>query len=295
MQAVDGQAMGMLPSIAPAAPPSSPAASRFFLGPTQAPTYEYTGQLPDPAKAPDPRVRFQRGQVDEVTFLAPELGPLVGVLVGTECATWGLKSVDISSSRTSHTDRFECFEVVGGTPGMGAAWLTPAEALPVPREQPRQQQKQQQQGGRRAASTWSPGPAPAFSSQLSKQQQRQQAPVKMQVLQQQQQPKQQQAIPLRFQKHQQQLRKQLSSSAARLDADTARIQLLSTTLALVTAGTLVSGLAAGIEGAMPFMLGGSIGLANLVVMQVGRAPPDDGTWGFYWDLGSSGNGRRHLS
>ena len=52
-----------------------------------------------------PKARFQEGMVDEVSFLAPEMGPLAGVLVGVECGTWMMEGVTVSSSRTTHIDR----------------------------------------------------------------------------------------------------------------------------------------------------------------------------------------------
>ena len=51
------------------------------------------------------KTRFQEGAVDEVSFLAPEVGPLAGVLVGVESGSWGLEEVTVSSSRTGHVDR----------------------------------------------------------------------------------------------------------------------------------------------------------------------------------------------
>ncbi len=47
----------------------------------------------------------QEGAVDEVSFRAPELGPLAALLVGPEAGCWVCEEVDVSSSRTGHTDR----------------------------------------------------------------------------------------------------------------------------------------------------------------------------------------------
>lgn len=47
----------------------------------------------------------QEGAVDEVSFRAPELGPLSALLVGPEAGCWVCEEVDVSSSRTGHTDR----------------------------------------------------------------------------------------------------------------------------------------------------------------------------------------------
>lgn len=47
----------------------------------------------------------QEGAVDEVSFSAPELGPLAALIVGPEQGRWLCEEVDVSSSRTGHTDR----------------------------------------------------------------------------------------------------------------------------------------------------------------------------------------------
>jgi len=72
-----------------------------------------------------PQPRFLQGHVDEVVFLAEELGPLAGVLIGIEQGTWVLDELTISSSRTHHVDRFVCRRLLGSQPGFGAAFLTP--------------------------------------------------------------------------------------------------------------------------------------------------------------------------
>lgn len=50
--------------------------------------------------------RFLEGSVDEVSFLAPELGPLQNVMVGPEQGRWFCDEIDVYSSRTGHTDRW---------------------------------------------------------------------------------------------------------------------------------------------------------------------------------------------
>ncbi len=50
----------------------------------------------------------QEGAIDEVSFGAPELGPLAALIVGPEQGRWLCEEVDVSSSRTGHTDRHAC-------------------------------------------------------------------------------------------------------------------------------------------------------------------------------------------
>ncbi|KAK9844120.1 hypothetical protein WJX81_005003 [Elliptochloris bilobata] len=69
--------------------------------------------------------RFQQGGVDEVSFLAAELGPLASLLLAPEEGVWGVDEVTLSSSRTGHTDRFVCKESLGSR---GAAFLSPVPA-----------------------------------------------------------------------------------------------------------------------------------------------------------------------
>ncbi len=57
-------------------------------------------------KVPPIKARFQEGSVDEVSFLAPELGPLAAILVAPESGTWSLDEVHVCSSRTNHMDRW---------------------------------------------------------------------------------------------------------------------------------------------------------------------------------------------
>lgn len=76
-------------------------------------------------KAPTIKPRFQEGSVDEVSFLAPELGNLAAVLVAPEGGTWALDEVSVCSSRTNHTDRFVCRQRLDGRRSAGAAYLVP--------------------------------------------------------------------------------------------------------------------------------------------------------------------------
>ncbi|KAF5842929.1 hypothetical protein DUNSADRAFT_3956 [Dunaliella salina] len=76
----------------------------------------------------NPRVRFQEGSVDEVCFIAPELGKLAGILVGTESGSWGLEEVDVASSRTGAVHRFVCRSLLGVQRGEGASFLRPVPA-----------------------------------------------------------------------------------------------------------------------------------------------------------------------
>lgn len=78
-----------------------------------------------PGKEPAPRLRFQEGSRDEVSILAPELGPLAAVMVSPEGGSWALEEVNVSSSRTNHIDRFVCREQLGGRKGEPAAYLMP--------------------------------------------------------------------------------------------------------------------------------------------------------------------------
>uniref|UniRef100_A0A7S3R653 DUF7755 domain-containing protein n=1 Tax=Dunaliella tertiolecta TaxID=3047 RepID=A0A7S3R653_DUNTE len=75
-----------------------------------------------------PRVRFQEGSVDEVCFIAPELGKLAGILVGTESGSWGLEEVDVASSRTGAVHRFVNHSFLGAQRGEGACFLKPVPA-----------------------------------------------------------------------------------------------------------------------------------------------------------------------
>lgn len=72
-----------------------------------------------------PRLRFQEGAVDEISFCAPELGPLAALMVGPEQGRWVCEEVDVSSSRTGHTDRFVCREALGEGGREAAAYLRP--------------------------------------------------------------------------------------------------------------------------------------------------------------------------
>lgn len=48
----------------------------------------------------------QEGSVDEVSFMAPELGPLAAIMVAPEGGSWVCDEVDVYSSRSNHTDRW---------------------------------------------------------------------------------------------------------------------------------------------------------------------------------------------
>ncbi|GBF87634.1 hypothetical protein Rsub_00345 [Raphidocelis subcapitata] len=76
-------------------------------------------------KEPVPRPRFQEGARDEVSVLAPELGPLAAVMVAPEGGSWTLEEVNVSSSRTGAIERFVCRRQLGGRRGEAAAYLTP--------------------------------------------------------------------------------------------------------------------------------------------------------------------------
>eukprot|EP00197_Chlamydomonas_leiostraca_P012179 CAMPEP_0202865592 /NCGR_PEP_ID=MMETSP1391-20130828/6246_1 /ASSEMBLY_ACC=CAM_ASM_000867 /TAXON_ID=1034604 /ORGANISM="Chlamydomonas leiostraca, Strain SAG 11-49" /LENGTH=472 /DNA_ID=CAMNT_0049545451 /DNA_START=150 /DNA_END=1569 /DNA_ORIENTATION=+ len=84
-----------------------------------------SGYVLPPRPPPAPRPRFVDGHVDEVCFCAPELGPLAGILVGTESGSWGLEEIHVSSSRSNHIERFVCGRTLGSQPGAGAVFLTP--------------------------------------------------------------------------------------------------------------------------------------------------------------------------
>eukprot|EP00878_Enallax_costatus_P020136 GHUV01021268.1.p3 GENE.GHUV01021268.1~~GHUV01021268.1.p3 ORF type:complete len:134 (+),score=37.81 GHUV01021268.1:691-1092(+) len=76
-------------------------------------------------KEPVAKLRFQGGSVDEVSFMACELGDLAAVLVAPEGGSWVCDEVDVFSSRTKHMDRFVCRKRLGGRKGDPAAYLTP--------------------------------------------------------------------------------------------------------------------------------------------------------------------------
>lgn len=48
---------------------------------------------------------MQEGSVDEVSLVAPELGPLAAIMVAPEGGSWVCDEVDVYSSRSNHTDR----------------------------------------------------------------------------------------------------------------------------------------------------------------------------------------------
>lgn len=104
------------PSTSTPIPPSCLAGKSLASGPSTSVSKPQYAQ---------PKLRFQEGQVDELSFLAQELGPLHGILIGTERGSWLLDEVDVSSSRTAHIDRFVCREKLGVRAGAGAMWLMP--------------------------------------------------------------------------------------------------------------------------------------------------------------------------
>jgi hypothetical protein len=77
---------------------------------------------------------MQEGSVDEVSFIAPELGPLAAVLVAPEGGSWVCDEVDVYSSRSNHTDRYAqeaCFLACAGPllllgPHRGVGMIMPA-------------------------------------------------------------------------------------------------------------------------------------------------------------------------
>lgn len=76
------------------------------------------------------KYRFEEGSIDEVSFAAPEVGPLAGILIGPEQGSWYCDEVDVSSSRSGHTDRFICRELLGVEKNP-AAYLKPIPANAV--------------------------------------------------------------------------------------------------------------------------------------------------------------------
>ncbi len=49
---------------------------------------------------------LQEGSVDEVSFMAPELGPLAAIMIAPDGGSWVCDEVDVYSSRSNHTDRW---------------------------------------------------------------------------------------------------------------------------------------------------------------------------------------------
>lgn len=86
-----------------------------------------TSQLPSaPQRASMEKRRFVEGSIDEESFVGPELGPLAAVIIGPEEGTWRLHEMNVSSSRSGHTDRFICRERMGDSvPDRSAVFLTP--------------------------------------------------------------------------------------------------------------------------------------------------------------------------
>lgn len=71
------------------------------------------------------KLRFQEGSIDEISVLAPDLGPLSALLLSTGNGTWTVDEVIVSSSRTRHMDRFVCRRKLGSKSGNSAAYMTP--------------------------------------------------------------------------------------------------------------------------------------------------------------------------
>lgn len=69
--------------------------------------------------------RFQQGDVDEVSFAGPDLGPIRGLLIGPESGSWRVDEVAMLASNTSKTEKFVCRDQLGGKRGDGAALLLP--------------------------------------------------------------------------------------------------------------------------------------------------------------------------
>jgi hypothetical protein len=66
--------------------------------------------------------RFQRGSVDEISFVGPNLGSLDALVIGPEMGKWQLDEVIVSNSREALTQRFVWRD---GLSEEGAMFLTP--------------------------------------------------------------------------------------------------------------------------------------------------------------------------
>lgn len=75
--------------------------------------------------SPSVSQRFLQGDVDEVSFLGPEIGQITALIVGPESGSWNLDEVTVTSSRTDQTTLFVCRDMLGGRSKDGAAFLTP--------------------------------------------------------------------------------------------------------------------------------------------------------------------------
>ena len=95
--AADDDTLGV--NCASATAPSAP------MSPSSSGTSSAASTPPRLLSPSPPKARFQEGMVDEISFLAPEMGPLAGVLVGVERGTWMMEGATVSSSRTAHVDR----------------------------------------------------------------------------------------------------------------------------------------------------------------------------------------------
>lgn len=84
--------------------------------------------LPQDPPLPPPIYRFQAGSIDEVSFVAPDLGPLAGILVGVVGGTWEPREIGLVSSRSKHVDRFVCRQALGEGEDATAKYLVPVPA-----------------------------------------------------------------------------------------------------------------------------------------------------------------------
>lgn len=69
--------------------------------------------------------RFQQGDVDEVSFSGPDLGPIRGLLIGPESGSWRVDEVTMLASNKEKAEKFVCRDQLGGKRGDGAALLLP--------------------------------------------------------------------------------------------------------------------------------------------------------------------------
>lgn len=51
--------------------------------------------------------------MDEISFVAADLGPLAGLMVGVTEGTWEPEEIAVSSSRAGRVDRFVCRNALG--------------------------------------------------------------------------------------------------------------------------------------------------------------------------------------
>lgn len=75
------------------------------------------------------RIRFQSGDVNEISFVGPDLGELEALLVGPQSGTWGCEEIVVSSSAEKEraSTKFLCKEsrsLLGSDPMHSAAYMT---------------------------------------------------------------------------------------------------------------------------------------------------------------------------